>query len=382
MRPIVALASVTVLFACSLLATSAHADAMDPALERLGLPQIQGAGTVPDGTACTNNGRFAGNITPTAILRCSPDHDSFRRLINQYGVAIAPTAMHSGRTTGFGGFHMSIEGAFTGISNDKSYWKNGTQGAKSTDGGGFSSRNVDPASALQVYMLKIRKGFPLGFEITGNVGYLAQTNIITGGADIRVSVFEGFRKGLPGLIPDLALGAGVRTISGTEQFNLTVASFDIQISKQLPLADSNILTPYVGFQQLWIFGDSGLIDFTPNTDAVNYCGYTGINTPANPDPVKKGTSGENDGQPVCNGGSSLDFNNNRVFNNVRLTRQRIILGLNYRYEMVFVGAQFMTDLVDPKSAGSFFVSDSNRDNAKLDGEKRQVTGVFEVGALF
>ena len=361
---------------------SARADQMDPAIERLTKQPVDANGNAvlgPNGapfTSCAPNGRYIG-------FNCRADNTAFARLVNQFGAAVAPTAMHSARTTGYGGFHLSIEGAFTGIDNGADYWKRGTQGPKDPNGG-FSTSNPEPASQLQLYSIRVRKGFPLGLEVAGQVGFLNQTNIVSGGADVRMALLEGFRKGALGILPDVALGAGVRTITGTPQFNLTVAAFDVQISKTLPVADSSILTPYLGFQQLWIFGDSGLISATPNTDPLGACGYTGPNVPGNPDPGDKltnpnrlGKPGIYDGQPVCSkGGSPLAFNNTLVFDKVRVTRRRFIIGLNYRYEVLWVGGQFMTDMGNPEDAGG-------RDNAtKLQGVPRQTTLVFELGALF
>jgi hypothetical protein len=51
--------------------------------------------------------------------------------------------------------------------------------------------------------------------------------------------------------------------------------------------------------------------------------------------------------------------------------------LNYRYEMVMVGAQFIMDLVPPADAQ---VSDEAK--ADLEGEDRQYSFVFELGGMF
>jgi hypothetical protein len=163
---------------------------------------------------------------------------------------------------------------------------------------------------------------------------------------------------------------------------LTTVGVDVQISKPLAIADSSVLTPWLGYQYLWIFGDSGLVDLTPGTNAVQACGYTGPNVPGNPDPNKTftDTSGKAhnvyDGQPVCSAGSTRDFNNNTVFNAVRLHRQRLIFGMNYRYEMVMVGAQFLTDMLSPSDANS------GANKTDLKGEARQWTLGFELGAVF
>ena len=113
----------------------------------------------------------------------------------------------------------------------------------------------------------------------------------------------------------------------------------------------------------------------------------------NPDPDKEGYSG----QPVCNGGSSQDFNNNVVFDKARLERHRLILGMNYRYEMVILGVHFITDITDPGDAqvggNSTQVSSSDddvtisdttevSDKDLLANEQRQWTLVVQLGTMF
>ncbi len=345
---------------------------MDPAIDRL----------VLDGRCRTANGAYNDDpatlqalINDTGKAWCAPDHVAFKKLMNQYGFALAPTAMHSARTTGFGGFHLSIEAAYTKIDDGADYWENGTRGTIDPSSNKASVRNTSPQPILALYSTKIRKSFGFGLELTGSVGFMPKTSIIQGGADVRLSLLEGFRTGVAGILPDIAVGGGVRTITGTPQFQMSTVGLDLQISKPLPIADSSVITPYVGYQYLWIFGDSGLIDLTPATDAVGYCNFSGTNVPGNGDPSKP--AGEYDGQPVCNGGSPLDFNNNVVFKKVRLERQRLIFGLNYRYEMVMLGGQFITDIVDPADA-----QNSDQDKEDLKGEDRQWTLVFELGAMF
>ena len=167
----------------------------------------------------------------------------------------------------------------------------------------------------------------------------------------------------------------MRTITGTPQFQLTTAAVDAQISKPFPIVDSSILTPYVGYQYLWIFGDSGLIDTTPNTNPLGICGYQGPNTPGTPGTPVPTPSGDKpyDGQPVCDGGTPLDFNNTIVFEQVRLQRQRIIVGVNYRFEMLSIGLQYLTDLASPSSANN---------DSDLKGIPTQYTMSAHLGAIF
>ena len=350
---------------------AAQAEPMDLAIERL----------VSNASSCLS-ADGAGRFEPTSAQDCHPDNLAFKRLVNQLGFALAPAAMHSARTTGFGGFNLALEASYTSLSSDADYWKRGTQGASDPSTNQAPTSNQSPASVLQQYSIKLRKGFGYGVEVSGVVGFLPQTSLINGGVDVRLALLEGFRTGVLGILPDLAVGGGVRTITGTPELQLTTVGVDVQISKPLVIADSSSLTPWFGYQYLWIFGDSGLVDLTPGTSAQGACNYAGQNVPGNPDPSKTHTDANGkvstvyDGQQICNGGSARDFNNNVVFEPVRVHRQRLLFGLHYRYEMLLAGAQVMTDLLSPSDANS------GQNKADLKDEKRQSTVVLEVGAMF
>jgi len=354
----------SLLFSASL---AAQAEPMDLAIERL----------VSNASSCLS-ADGSGRFQPTSDMNCRPDNLAFKRLVSQLGFALAPSAMHSARTTGYGGFHLSLEAAYTTISSDADYWKRGTQGPADPSTNQPATSNPSPSSLLQQYSLKMRKGFGFGLELTGVVGFLPKTSIINGGADVRMAVLEGFRTGVLGILPDVAVGSGVRTITGTPELQLTTVGVDVQISKPLAIQDSSVLTPWIGYQYLWVFGDSGLVDLTPGTNALGACGYAGQNQPGTPDPSKlpMTTMGVYDGQQICKGGSARDFNNNVVFNNVRVNRQRLLFGMNYRYEMVMAGAQVITDLLSPSDANN------GANKADLKGEARQWTVVLELGAVF
>lgn len=354
------------------LSQGASADAMDPALSRLADDSCRVAGK--------NGGQFYN--PQSGFARCATDDAAFAKLVAQYGFALASSATHSARTTGYGGFELSIEGSFTKIDSNADYWKKGTQGQNDAVSGNASIQNPSPAGVLQRYELKITKGFPFGFEISGAFGFAAQTGIFTIGADVRWSILEGFRRGVPAYFPELAVGGSVRTITGTDQFQLTIASADGELSKQIPIGGVMSITPYIGYQYMRIFGDSGLIDLTPNTDAVNYCGYTGSNTPYNPDPNKP--SGNPDGQPVCGRGSSADFNNTAVFNPVRLNRHKLFGGLMFRVQMIKFGAQFAMDVIDPQAANKSAEARDLGGNIvnPYEGMPKQWTVTATAGAVF
>jgi hypothetical protein len=281
--------------------------------------------------------------------------------------------MFPARTTGFGGFEFTLQASYTAIDGGQPYWQFGTQGERDPNTGAAPPVG-DPPGVLQLYGLNVRKSFPFGFEALANVGFVPDSSIVNGGADVRLSLLEGFRQGIGGYFPDVAAGAGIRTISGTEQMQLTTVALDARVSKPFPIASSSVLSPYVGFQYLWIFGRSGLIDLTPATDPLGYCGFQGPNIPGPDRAVSADPNAGFDGQPVCIApggsvtGSNLDFNNNVVFQEANLERQRMLFGLHYRYELVTFGLQFMTDVVPPGTAQNSRQDEQDLKNCDEDGD--------------
>jgi hypothetical protein len=348
----------------------AHAEPLDPTLSRFVLDPACNTFVDP-ATGLPVTGRYNPNYPlPGGDGQCAPDQTSFTRLIDEWAFIIAPNAMHSARTTGYGGFHFSFQGAYTKIDSGSRHWTLGAQGDRDPSTGGASTV-AHPPALVQHYSIVARKSFGFGFETSLNLGFVPNSSIITGGADGRLSLLEGFRTGVLGVLPDVAGGASVRTLTGTTEFQLTVVGMDFQISKPLTIASSSVITPWIGYQYLWIFGNSGLVDLTPATDPLGLCGFVGPDVPGTP-----GADSFN-GQPQCANGTSNDFNNNVVFDEVRLRRHRLLFGANYRYEIVSVGAQFITDLMSPSEAQV-----NNSAKAALAGSAKQWTLVLELGAHF
>jgi hypothetical protein len=366
------------------LALPARAGGMDPTPERLVLqpPGLTGGATCQSIAANPQAAANAGLIKSSdAYPACRPDNVAFANMVSELGFAIAPTAFHPARTTGVGGFALTVEASYTKINADgfsqavdgskRQYWHDGTQGSIDPNSKQFSIVNNSPDALLQVYTLKARKGLPFGFELAGALGTIANTSMWVTGADVRWALMEGFRTGPLGILPDVAIGSGVRTLVGTSKFHLTTVGIDAQFSKPVPLADAAILTPYIGYQRLIIFGDSVVVDTTPNVDPIQQCGYKG---------TQKTATGQDTGQPDCRntinvpGGAPIqnngDFNNNVNFDKVRTHRHRAIFGLNYRYEVLYLAGQFLIDITPP-----------NDENPGL-SETRQWTMSVEAGVYF
>jgi hypothetical protein len=365
---------------------------MDPTPERLFLQPTLPAGSDCQSIQLGNNPQAFLTATgqPTNAFACIPNNVAWANMMSELGYAIAPSAFHPARTTGFGGFALSLEASFAHInanatdSTGTQYWHKGTEGGVDPAQHTFSTVNNSPDSILQIYTLKARKGLGFGFEVTGALGYLANTSLWVGGADLHWALLEGYRTGFLGYLPDIAIGGGVRTLGGSPKFYLTTVGIDGQVSKPFTLADSAVLTPYLGAQRLYLFADSTVVSLTPNVDPLQQCGYQGVNVPDNPlaNP-KKDPMHVYDGQPVCAnqlkapGGGTVpnngDFNNQVTFAHLRAQRWRGIAGLTYRYEILYLGGQFAMDLEDPGG--------ENNASAGVSGS-RQWTISLEAGVFF
>jgi hypothetical protein len=327
------------------------------------------------------------------LYPCLPNNAAWANLMSELGYAIAPSAFRPARTTGFGGFALSLEASFAHINADASaggqqYWHAGTQGNPDPSTNTFSPSNSGPDSILQIYTLKARKGLGYGFEVTGALGYLANTSLWVGGADVHWAVLEGYRTGILGYLPDIAVGGGVRTLGGSPKFFLTTVGIDAQVSKPFALADSAVLTPYIGGQRLLIFADSTIVNLTPNVDPLAQCGYQGPNIPTNPSMnPRKGPPW--DGQPLCANSlqpgaapsaqfppNNSDFNNQVTFAKLRAHRWRGLASVTYRYELLYLAGQFAMDLEDPGGEGN-----AGAAGDKITGDK-QWTVSIEAGVFF
>ena len=363
-------ASAAAFVACAAASTSASANPMDLAPERLTAPcqPVTPSGfsaPIPCGGSAfpPGGGTAVGNYF-------QPDNANWAKLVSQYAMAIAPSAMHPARTTGYGGFELSLFGTLTSVSHNESFMQKGTEGA--ITGGKFPSSNGSPDSVLQVFGVTGRKGLPYGFEIEGSAGYVANTELAVLGGGIRLSPFEGFRKGALGVLPDLSVGGYVNTLTGTNKVKMTVPALDVQLSKPFAIANQVVIQPYLGLQWVWIDVDSGVVDATPGTDAFGGCqaqpppkdptNYTGdltCKTPGDPNQTA----------------AKLDLNNNMVFHNVRFRRTRALVGIDIRWEIAHLLLHGMYDVTDPSSGADDFA----KKNHSIDGLEKQWTFGFMAG---
>jgi hypothetical protein len=168
--------------------------------------------------------------------------------------------------------------------------------------------------------LVVRKGLPFGFELGLTAGHAYHSELWAWGAEIKWSIFEGFRTGALRFLPELAVRGAVHTITGDSEFSLTVASLDVILSKEIVLGETVQLDPFIGGGLLWTIADSEIVDLTPEVPGT--------------------TVGQ------------IEASNAYVFPDIRTMRARIGGGLQLRYKAFLLTASAHVDAVQPHALNS------------------------------
>ncbi len=261
--------------------------------------------------------------------------------MSELGGATLPTLNSPAHTVGPGRFQVGFEMSLTNINVNSQAWTLGTQGdanagTETCDGGTGLGCNRFANSSLLWSRVHVRKGLPLGFELGTNVGYLANTTLWAVGAEVKWALFEGFRTGL-GVLPDVAVKGAVQTVLGDREFNLTLPSLDLIVSKPFVMGGMGTLTPFVAGQFGWVLADSAIVDLTPDVDGFEECRPSAVGAEATC------TRPQSDALPDGRY-PGQDLNNNVSFGSVRATRARAAIGVQGQYNAFSASLSWAMDV--------------------------------------
>ena len=185
-------------------------------------------------------GRFIDCEYPS---QCEADIATYERFMAEYAFGLSPKLMAPASTLGYSGFYMGLEGSLTptpngGDSNDKRWYK------------GVGPLDESPG-VMFVPSVHVRKGLPWSMELGGTINYLAESELVGLGADVKWSIFEGYRHGFRGVLPDVAARGSVVRVLGQSDIDMTIIGVDASMSYPFGIGGMLSLTPYVGWQYLW-----------------------------------------------------------------------------------------------------------------------------------
>ncbi|MFH1131060.1 MAG: hypothetical protein V1754_06975, partial [Pseudomonadota bacterium] len=220
-----------------------------------------------------------------------PDNAAFRSLMSELGVIFAPNVVMPAATRGYGGFNFSMELGLTSVNPKNTanantaktattppehyYWR----AAESVSSMAFANGNIRTPEAIarmeqelpptfaSTLTVMARKGlwFPVpSFELGAGLRYLMGSKLCAAVVSAKLALHEGF-QGWP--LPAAAIRGTVSHVFGTSDYHLSVGAADFSLSKHFGVASTFNLTPYAGYQFLWILASSEVVDATPGVDA-------------------------------------------------------------------------------------------------------------------
>ena len=166
--------------------------------------------------------------------------ENFENLMTDLGLATGPVFLAPAETLGLNGFSFGLEGTVVPISSGKDYWDVPTEGS--------------PQSTLFIPHIHVRKGLPFSFELGANLSYLPESELFNVGAELKWAMNEGFYY-----IPDLAIRFTINHMVGSKDFELTAGGWDVSISHAFGLGGMLSLTPYAGYNMLFIHASSHVV---------------------------------------------------------------------------------------------------------------------------
>ena len=187
-----------------------------------------------------------GNITTPCVNACgtvATNRQNFENLVEDLGQVLGPKMGAPAETLGEAGFAFNFLTTFSFIDTDASHWE--------------ALEDKDPGTMFSG-AFQVRKGLPFSFEVAGNFGYLFNSELFTLGADLKWALNEGFYY-----FPDLAIRGSANTLVGSPELNLVTAGGDMSASKSFGISGVMRLTPYVGYQMLFVIGSSRLVNAYP-----------------------------------------------------------------------------------------------------------------------
>jgi len=166
--------------------------------------------------------------------------DNFENLMTDLGLATGPVFLAPAETLGLNGFSFALEGTVVPIPGDKDYWDVPTEGT--------------PQNVLFIPHIHVLKGLPFSFEVGANLSYLPESELFNVGAEVKWAINEGFYY-----IPDLAVRVSINHMVGSKDFELTTGGWDVSVSHAFGIGGMLSLTPYAGYNMLFIHASSHVV---------------------------------------------------------------------------------------------------------------------------
>ncbi len=210
--------------------------------------------------------------------RTLPDQKAFDGIVEELGVVMAPRDVGPASTGGQSGFGAAVEVSVHRINNQHNYWARSLERSARKD----NQDAVYPAMGTTQVWLK--KGLPYSFQVAAGGTYLLESRVMALGAQGKWTLNEGFFwlpdvaltlganktvcLGLPSLPPtsDGERTAGTAATSCANDLDLFTVTAGAVVSKTFALLGMVTVTPYAGWQKVFVHAFSPYVDQDETTN--------------------------------------------------------------------------------------------------------------------
>jgi hypothetical protein len=222
----------TVQLVLVLSAMSVWADPWDFTLSQLGNPVACNVQLVGDACAKPAIGFDAGA------------NANFRAFSRRVAAAVTSVNLAPPKTLGHSAFAVSVETSIVSFEGSNSPTQLPT------------GQTVD--RALIVPSIHVRKGLPWSFELGVRAAWWERSRMGAGTLELKWGLTEGFAY-----FPDIAVRGHVTKLLNTRDFDLTAGGVDLGLGKQFAIEGMLTITPYLGWNLVFVGASSGSVDFNP-----------------------------------------------------------------------------------------------------------------------
>jgi len=182
-----------------------------------------------------------GNPDPASVNYQPTANASFRSVARELGMALNSQNLMPPETLGHSGFSVNAEFSWVVLPTDSQ-----VPTEKTIEG------------ALLIPSVHIRKGLPFSTEMGARIAWIERSRMFAATGEVKYALNEGFKY-----IPDLGIRLHLSRLLNARELNLTTAGADLGLGKQFSIGGMVTLTPYVGWNLVWVSAKSGQIDFRP-----------------------------------------------------------------------------------------------------------------------
>lgn len=267
------------------------------------------------------------DASPNCVLLVNADNGLFKKFATDFGMVMSPKFLAPAETLGQAGFDVGFEASFSAIDPTQEHW----QKASPVEG-------QAPSDVLTTMQIHVRKGLPFSFELGGTLTKLMDSEMFALGGELKWAFNEGFYY-----LPDIAVRVGANRLLGSRDLDMLTGGLDVSISHPFGIGGLLSLTPYAGWNLLFINASSHVLDATPGLPGFMppYCEGDGTDTRLE-DPITHAKSPSPECQKAAQAAQTTDYRANFVLSRQswdKMSFHRGFFGLRLKVTVVSLVAE-------------------------------------------